>query len=627
MPHILAIDQGTTSTRAIVFDAQDARPVASAQVELKQYFPQPGWVEHDPVEIADAAISVARQAIERAGLRVDSTSAKSGRAGSFDRLRMASGQRGLDIGCIGIANQRETTVVWERATGRPVSNAIVWQCRRTADMCRTLEAQGHGPDIRTRTGLVLDAYFSATKLRWLLDSLPDGQKRAEDGALCFGTVDSWLLFRLTMRGDAADHGGALRQTRGDSTRSLTQTPSTGSFDTPRTTSGQRLSQRERAIGAVHATDSTNASRTMLLNLHDLQWDPALLSLFDIPEVMLPEVRPSASNFGVTAPGIFGAEIPVTGMAGDQHAAFYGQACFEPGMVKCTYGTGAFVLSATGSRPPAVGGKTSASARPSPSGRGVSDPLAPTLGGHPSPEGRGDSFAPSPFAGEGGGEGSRKASHGLLATLGWEAGPKRMYALEGSVFITGAAVQWLRDGLGIVNGAAEASALAGSVEDNGDVYFVPAFVGLGAPHWDAGARGTITGLTRGTGRAHIARAALEAAAYQVRDVVAAMDSASRRGYSTQPLRADGGQTASEFLMQFQADILGRPVEVSAVPESSAFGAALLAGRGSGIWQNEREVAALWQAAVRYEPQMSEGRRLSLIAGWNDAVRRARLLAPR
>lgn len=568
-----------------MFDAQDARPVASAQVELKQYFPQPGWVEHDPIEIADAAISVARQAIERAGLRPGTAPAKSGRAGSLDRLGTTPGRRGPDIACIGITNQRETTVVWERATGRPVSNAIVWQCRRTAEMCRALEAQGHGPDIRTRTGLVLDAYFSASKLRWLLDGGPSSwpdrtkgkselQRRAEDGELCFGTIDSWLLFRLTMRGDAAGQTGVPSQARGVPPRSPGQAPSPGGPG-PR----HRVSQEGRVTSAVHATDSTNASRTMLLNLHDLRWDPALLSLFDIPEVMLPEVRPSASTFGVTAPGIFGAEIPVTGMAGDQHAAFYGQACFEPGIVKCTYGTGAFVLSATGHRPPA-----------------------------PAAAAQGD-------------------GHGLISTLGWEAGPRRMYALEGSVFTTGGAVQWLRDDLGIINGASEASALAGSVEDNGGVYFVPAFVGLGAPHWDAGARGTVTGLTRGTGRAHIARAALEAAAFQVRDVVGAMDRAARRSSSDHPLRADGGQTASGFLMQFQADILGRPVEVSAVPEASACGAALLAGRGSGIWQSEREVAALWQAGARYEPQMSEGKRFSLLAGWNDAVRRARLLAPR
>lgn len=562
MTHILAIDQGTTSTRAIVFDAQDARPIASAQIELKQHFPQPGWVEHDPIAIVNAAVSVARQAVERAGLHM------------------------RDIACMGITNQRETTVVWERATGRPVANAIVWQCRRTAEVCRNLEDAGHGPDIRSRTGLVLDAYFSATKLRWLLDHVPDGQKRAADGELCFGTVDSWLLFRLTMRGA---FGPVAR-------------PEHMAGPASRASSG--ILRPAQSAHAIHATDSTNASRTMLLNLHDLRWDPDLLSLFDIPEVMLPDVLPCAADFGVTAPEVLGAEVPVTGIAGDQHAALYGEACFEPGMVKCTYGTGAFVLSVTGAKPPV----SSAAARRTEPGpdRESSGSLSMSS---PSPTGRGDGHA----------------DHGLIATLGWEAGRKRAYALEGSVFITGAAVQWLRDGLCIINSSSEASALADSIEDNAGVYFVPAFVGLGAPHWDASARGTVTGLTRGSTRAHIARAALEAAAYQVRDVVAAMDAAARRMTSSQPLRVDGGQTASEFLMQFQADILGRPVEVSAVPEASALGAAFLAGRGAAIWRSEKEVAGLWQSAHRYEPQMTESRRQTLIAGWNDAVRRTRLLA--
>ena len=563
MTHILAIDQGTTSTRAIVFDAQDARPVASAQVELKQHFPQPGWVEHDPIEIVNTAVYVARQAVERAGLHM------------------------RDVACIGITNQRETTVVWERATGRPVANAIVWQCRRTAEMCRKLEDTGHGPDIRSRTGLVLDAYFSATKLRWLLDHVPDGQKRAADGELCFGTVDSWLLFRLTMRGQ---NGSVARP----------------GFDEGPRPRGSGVLRQARDAQAVHATDSTNASRTMLLNLHDLRWDPDLLSLFDIPEVMLPEVLPCAADFGVTAPEVLGSEVPVTGIAGDQHAALYGQACFEPGMVKATYGTGAFVLSVTGTKPPV----SSVGAR-----RAVPGPVRESNGSLSIP-----SPSPSP-----GGRGDGHADHGLIATLGWEAGRKRLYALEGSVFITGAAVQWLRDGLGIINRPAEASALADSVEDNGGVYFVPAFVGLGAPHWDASARGTVTGLTRGSTRAHIARAALEATAYQVRDVVAVMDAAARRTMSSQPLRVDGGQTASEFLMQFQADILGRAVEVSAVPEASALGAAFLAGRGAAIRRSEMDIAALWQPAHRYEPQMTESRRQTLIAGWNDAVRRTRLLA--
>ena len=490
--HILAIDQGTTSSRSIVFNGE-ARPIASAQIELTQHYPNPGWVEHDPEQLFSTALETARRALESA----------------------TSGAEGVTA--IGIANQRETTVLWERATGRPVANAIVWQCRRTADACAQLLEGGHGEDIRLRTGLAVDAYFSATKLRWLLDHIPDGQRRAEDSDLCFGTVDSWLLFRLTG-------------------------------------------------GQVHATDSTNASRTMLLNLADLDWDPDLLSLFDVPAVMLPEVRPSAGGFGVTDPALFGREIPVSGIAGDQHAALYGQACFQPGMVKCTYGTGAFVLANAGPNPPAP------------------------------PE-------------------------GILATLGWQVGSRRTYALEGSVFVSGAAVQWLRDRLGVISDAAETEMLAESVEDNGGVYLVPAFVGLGAPHWDPYACGLIMGLSLNSTREHVARAALESAAYRVRDVVEAMESAGRRRGGERPLRADGGQTANGFLMQFQADILDRPVEVSEIAETTALGAAFLAGRGAGVWESESEIAALWRPAARYEPQMTEGRRNTLYAGWKDALRRA------
>jgi len=490
--HILAIDQGTTSTRAIVFD-DDARPVASAQAELAQYYPNPGWVEHEPEQIFSGALETARAALEKAALKP------------------------ADVAAVGITNQRETTIVWERATGSPVANAIVWQCRRTADACRDLLAGGHGRDIRLRTGLVVDAYFSATKLRWLLDHIADGQRRAEAGELCFGTVDSWLLFRLTG-------------------------------------------------GRVHATDSTNASRTMLLNLADLQWDPDLLSLFDVPEAALPEVRPSAGDFGVTDPAVFGGEIPIAGVAGDQHAALYGQACFQPGMAKCTYGTGAFVLANAGSNPPA-------------------------------------------------------APDGILATLGWQAGSRRAYALEGSIFVTGAVVQWLRDRLGVIANATETELLAESVEDSGGVYLVPAFAGLGAPHWDPFARGLITGLSLNTSRAHVARAALESTAYRVRDVVEAMQPPGRGSKAERPLRADGGQTANGFLMQFQADILGRPVEVPEVDETTALGAAFLAGRGAGVWESETEIASLWRCAARYEPQMSADRRNTLYIGWKDALRRA------
>ena len=490
---ILAIDQGTTSTRAVVFDGE-AHPVATEQVELSQHFPQPGWVEHDPLEIFDASMDMSKRAVATAGIQMQ------------------------DIACIGIANQRETTLLWERSTGRPLANAIVWQDRRTTEICEGLERRGLGEGVRQITGLVLDPYFSATKLRWLLDAVQDGQRRAEDGEICFGTVDSWLIFRLTQ-------------------------------------------------GASHVTDVTNASRTMLLNLHDLQWDPEMLSLFDIPRQMLPEVLPSAADFGVTKGEVFGAELPITGVAGDQHAALYGQACFEPGMTKCTYGTGAFVLTNTGSR--VVGSK----------------------------------------------EG------GLLATMGYQAGSKRVYALEGSVFSTGATVQWLRDGLGIIDHAIDTELLVMETGGNDGVYLVPAFVGLGAPHWDASARGVIVGLTRGTGKAHIARAALESTAYQVKDVVDVMDNVVGRRRTDRPLRADGGQTANSFLMQFQADILDRPVEVAAVQETTALGAACLAGRGVGVWRTDAEIARLWRSAARYEPNMGAGERLSLLAGWQDAVRKA------
>jgi glycerol kinase len=492
--HILAIDQGTTSTRAIVFDSK-ATPVGSAQVELSQHFPQPGWVEHDPIEIAEAAVSVAKQAIGRAQLAPE------------------------DIAAIGITNQRETTIVWERATGRPVANAIVWQDRRTAEICRDIAKTEHAASIRQITGLVVDPYFSATKLMWLLATLPDGQARAEAGELCFGTVDSWLLWHLTG-------------------------------------------------GKVHATDATNASRTMLLNLHDLEWDPEMLNLFNIPEAMLPEVRGTADDFGVTARSVFGAEIPITAMAGDQHAALYGQACFRNGQIKCTYGTGAFVLANKGSNAPV--------------------------------QHSGDNDA------------------GLLATLGFRLGSRSTYAIEGSVFVTGATTQWLRDGLGVISNAPETVDMAMAVDSNEGVYFVPAFVGLGAPHWQPDATGSITGLTRGSDRNHIVRAALEATAYQVKDVVDAMETGRQR--STQSIRADGGQSQNPFVMQFQADILDRPVEVAAVAETTALGAAFLAGRGLGLWKSEAEIESMWKSAAVYEPSMSESERNSLYLGWLEAVRK-------
>jgi len=492
--HILAIDQGTTSTRAIVFNSL-AEPIGTAQVELSQHFPQPGWVEHDPIEIAEAAVSVAKQAIGRARLTPD------------------------DIAAIGITNQRETTIVWERATGRPVANAIVWQDRRTAEICRDISRTDHAKDIRQITGLVVDPYFSATKLMWLLSTIPNGQARAEAGDLCFGTVDSWLLWHLTG-------------------------------------------------GEVHATDATNASRTMLLNLHDLQWDPEMLKLFNIPEVMLPEVKGSADDFGVTSRSVFGAEIPITAMAGDQHAALYGQACFKNGQIKCTYGTGAFVLV----------------------NKGTTVPTQHADGN----------------------------DAGLLATLGFRVGSRKTYAIEGSVFVTGATVQWLRDGLGVISNAPETVDMAMAVDSNEGVYFVPAFVGLGAPHWQPDATGSITGLTRGSDKNHIVRAALESTAYQVKDVVDAMERGRSR--STQSLRADGGQSSNPFVMQFQADILDRPVEVAGVTETTALGAAFLAGRGVGLWRSDAEIESLWKASYIYEPSMSESERNSLYSGWLEALKR-------
>jgi len=491
--YILAIDQGTTSTRALIFD-DEARVVASAQKELSQSFPEPGWVEHDPEEILQATLRVCREALESAKLSAS------------------------DITAAAIVNQRETTVVWERATGRAVADAIVWQCRRTANRCAELINDGHLRDISTRTGLVVDAYFSATKLEWLLDRIPNGRQRAEEGELCFGTIDSWLLFRLTG-------------------------------------------------GEVHATDITNASRTMLLNIHDGQWDETLLDLFNVPYEMLPEVRPSAFEFGSMSPDLLGAPIPINGMAGDQHAALFGQACFRTGMSKCTYGTGAFLLTNTGNRPVT-------------------------------------------------------SDSGLLTTIAWQTGGNRDYALEGSIFATGATVQWLRDGLGAINSAAESEALATMLGDNEGVYFVPAFVGLGAPHWDPDARGTITGLTRGSTAAHITRAALESTAYQVREVLEAIERDSGRK-SSGPLRVDGGQTENAFLMQFQADILDREIDVAPIPDTTALGAAFLAGLTAGVWDGEADLEATWSASHTYEPQMRYTQRSSLYDGWRQAVKQARV----
>ena len=521
---ILTIDQGTTSTRAIVFD-NEARPIGSAQREIRQIFPQPGWVEHDPVEIAESAIGTARHALHEAGAMAD------------------------DVEALGITNQRETTVIWESRSGLPMSNAIVWQDHRTADLCNALSDAGVADDIWARTGLIVDPYFSATKMRWMMDHLaiPNLQGRAENGDVRFGTVDSWLIDQLA-RGE---NGG-------------------GGDDVP------------------HLTDVTNAGRTMLLNIHDLSWDPDLLRVFGIPEVALPTPMPSAGHFAVTHPSIFGREIPITGVAGDQHAALFGQACFARGDMKCTYGTGAFLLANSGADS--------------------------------------HSLFTDGAVGEMGADDLEKASGGLLFTLGWQAGGSKAYALEASIFNTGSTMQWLRDGLGIIGDAAESSDIAVMLGDNGGVYLVPAFSGLGSPHWDPHARASVTGISRGTTKDHVIRAALESTAYQVKEVVDIMDTQlrlPRRGNRRERvLRVDGGQTRSPFLMQFQADLLDRPIEVSAVDETTALGAAFLAGRAAGVWRSDRELSELWSCERRYEPEMSESQRVNLMAGWNEALRRTK-----
>ncbi len=489
--YILALDQGTTSSRAIVFDRR-GQVVASAQREFRQLYPQPGWVEHDPLEIWESQLAVAREAIAAAGIGASR------------------------IAAVGITNQRETTIVWDRATGTPVHNAIVWQCRRSAPLCDSLKRGGWEPMVRERTGLVIDAYFSGTKIQWLLENVPGLRARAERGEVCFGTVDSWLVFKL---------------------------------------SG----------GRAWVTDYSNASRTMLFNIHRLVWDPDLCAALGVPPRMLPEVRPSSHLFARTAADLLGAEVPITGIAGDQQASLFGQACFQPGTAKNTYGTGCFLLVHTGDRP--VASQTG---------------LLTTIAASPT-EGRAE------------------------------------YALEGSIFIAGAAIQWLRDGLQVIANSAESEQVAASVPDTGGVYFVPAFVGLGAPHWDMYARGAILGLTRGTTRAHLVRAALEAIAYQTREVLDA--AASDAGLALTELRVDGGATANDLLMQFQADILGTPVVRPVVKESTALGAAYLAGLAVGYWASRDEIAANWAADRRFLPRMDEKEREHLYAGWRRAVARA------
>jgi len=490
MKYVLALDQGTTSSRAIIFD--HAGQIQSiAQKEFRQIFPQPGWVEHDPNEIWSSQIGVAAEAITSAGLS------------------------GRDIAAIGITNQRETSVVWDRRTGQPIYNAIVWQDRRTAGLCDELRAAGHEDLFQRKTGLVLDAYLAGTKLRWILDNVPDARRRAEAGELAFGTIDSWLMWKLS--------GGAL-----------------------------------------HVTDATNASRTLLFDITRQIWDDELLEIMRVPRAMLPEVHDSSSIYGDTDL-LGGGRIPIAGVAGDQHAALLGQACTRRGMVKNTYGTGCFMLMNTGETP-----------------------------------------IPS--------------NNRLITTTAWRIAGRPSYALEGSIFIAGAVVQWLRDGLGIIRSASEVESLAASVPDNGGVYLVPAFVGLGAPHWDPYARGAIHGLTRGTTVGHLARAALESIAYQVTDLITAMQADT--GLTLTELRVDGGATANDTLMQFQADLLGVPVVRPKVTETTALGAAYLAGLAVGYWSGLDEIAAQWQVERVFEPAMGREQVDALRGDWDRAVGRSK-----
>jgi glycerol kinase len=490
--YILALDQGTTSSRAILFD-HNGQIRQMAQKEFTQHYPQPGWVEHDPEEIWSSQYGVLAEVLAKSNLTT------------------------RDIAAIGITNQRETVVVWERASGRPIHPAIVWQDRRTAGFCDELNARGMGPMIGERTGLVIDAYFSGTKLKWILDHVPGARARAEKGELAFGTVDSWLVWKLT-------------------------------------------------IGKLHITDTTNASRTLLFNIHTQQWDADLLRLFEIPAAILPEVRPSSELYGHTgsimAPGSVG--IPIAGIAGDQQAALFGQLCTQPGMVKNTYGTGCFLLMNTGTK--AVASKNR-----------------------------------------------------LITTIAWTRGGKTEYALEGSIFIAGAVVQWLRDGLHFIRQAQQVEAMAAEVADTGGVYCVPAFAGLGAPHWNQYARGSFFGMTRGTSQAHMARAALESIAYQTYDVLKAMEADS--GIVLKELRVDGGATANNLLMQFQSDILQVPVVRPVVTETTALGAAYLAGLGVGYWSSEEDIRQQWAEDRRFRPEMEGQQARQLLNGWQRAVKAA------
>jgi len=488
--YIMSLDQGTTSSRAIIFN-EAGSIVSVAQKEFAQIYPNPGWVEHDPMEIWGTQIGVAKEAMEKVGLVPK------------------------DIAAIGITNQRETTIVWDKNTGKPVYNAIVWQCRRTAPICDDLKARGLADTIRSKTGLVVDAYFSGTKIKWILDNVEGVREKAEKGEVLFGNVDTWLIWNLTG-------------------------------------------------GKVHVTDYTNASRTMIFNIHTYDWDDDILRELGIPRAMLPEVKPSSFVYGETASEIFGATVPIAGDAGDQQAALFGQACYKPGMAKNTYGTGCFMLMNTGEK--AVASKS-----------------------------------------------------GLLTTIAWGVNGKVEYALEGSIFIAGAVIQWLRDELRIIDNSAQSEEYAAKVKDTNGVYLVPAFVGLGAPYWDMYARGAIVGLTRGAKREHIIRAALESIAYQTRDVLEAMQKDS--GITLTNLKVDGGAVANNFLMQFQSDILGVPVYRPKVTETTALGAAYLAGLAVGYWKDMNEIAAKWQIDREFKPAMAPETKEKLYSSWKKAVKRA------
>ena len=487
--YILALDQGTSSSRAIVFDSKGT-PVSVSQKEFTQYFPQPGWVEHNPMEIWSSEAAVIAESISAIDIN------------------------GKNIAAIGITNQRETTIVWDAETGTPVYNAIVWQDRRTSEYCDSIKAQGLTEMIRSKTGLIVDAYFSATKIRWILENVPGARQKAEEGKLRFGTVDTWLVWMLT-RGEA------------------------------------------------HVTDVSNASRTMLLNINTLQWDDELLSLFGIPKSMMPQVRSSSEVYGHTKTTIFAHPVPIAGIAGDQQAALFGQMCTEPGSVKNTYGTGCFLLMNSGTKP-------------------------------------------------------IMSSNNLLTTVAWKIGDTVNYALEGSIFVAGSVVQWLRDGLGIIRSSAEVEALATSVPDNAGVFFVPALTGMGAPYWDQYAKGTITGLTRGATAAHIARAALEGIAFQTMDIVEAMKKDA--GVDLKELKVDGGASRNNFLMQFQSEVLGVEVIRPKVTETTAIGAAYLAGLAVGFWDSIDTVKQQWQQERTFSPEMPQEKVEALKAGWKDAVGR-------